>query len=309
MAVKVSEEDFARSFGVSENEMSGGVLKLIKDYDFSFKELSQVNFEATVLKILRLIENDNQVIASKERKGVWQRGWQENLDNYVKSGYDTSHLIPKFIRPGNPIRWQRRYVMPTDPWFELNYIQVLRQHVFEFYFSDCDALYEFACGTGHNLVAASKLLPNLSLVGTDFVQPSVDILKHLATKLSLELRGYLFDMKTPNFNFDLKDNSGVLTFGGLEQLGGDIGPMLNYLVQKKPKICVHIEPMIELYNDEHLPDYLAIKFQSKRGYSSGLIEKVQELEEKKKANIIKVKRLEFGSLMLEGYNLLVWEPI
>ena len=262
MSVEASVEDFARSFGISIDEMSSEVLNFIKDQDFSFNELSQVNFETTVLKILKRIENDNQVIASKERKGVWQRGWQENLDNYVKSGYDISHLIPKFIRPGNPIRWQRRYVIPTDPWFELNYIQVLRQHIFEFYFSDCDSLYEFACGTGHNLVAASKVLPNVSLIGTDFVQSSVDIIEHLASKLSLELSGYLFDMKTPNFDFDLQANSGVLTFGGLEQLGGDIVPILNYLVEKKPKICVHIEPMIELYDDEHLPDYLAIKFQS-----------------------------------------------
>ena len=67
--------------------------------------------------------------------------------------------------------------------------------------------------------------------------------------------------------------------------------------------------MIELYDYKNLPDYLGIKFQSKREYSPGSIEKVQQLEKKKKANIIKIKKVEFGSLMIEGYNLLVWEPI
>ena len=58
-----------------------------------------------------------------------------------------------------------------------------------------------------------------------------------------------------------------------------------------------------------LEDYLAIWFQSKRGYSAGLITLLQEYQNQKLISVKKIQRLNFGSLMMEGYNLIVWEPI
>ena len=47
--------------------------------------------------------------------------------------------------------------------------------------------------------------------------------------------------------------------------------------------------MEEFYDLESLEDFLAYTFQSNRGYSSGLISKLEELELKGKIEIIKAK--------------------
>ena len=77
----------------------------------------------------------------------------------------------------------------------------------------------------------------------------------------------LFNMLQPQNDYNIPNNSGVFTFGALEQLASDLMPMIEFIIQKKPKICFHSEPMIELYEDkENLEDYLAYKFQNKRNY-------------------------------------------
>jgi hypothetical protein len=49
-------------------------------------------------------------------------------------------------------------------------------------------------------------------------------------------------------------------------------------------------------------------FHKKRGYSQGLYEHLKKLEAKNKLEILESKRLGFGSIMMEGYNLIVWKP-
>ena len=75
---------------------------------------------------------------------------------------------------------------------------------------------------------------------------------------------------------------------------------------KKYKICVLIEPTTELYDDNNLSENLAKRFQTRRGYTSNLLRKLNDLAASKKINLQKVKRLKFGSLMMEGYNFFVW---
>ena len=116
-------------------------------------------------------------------------------------------------------------------------------------------------------------------------------------------------MISPDQSYKIKPNSGVFTFGALEQLAGQIEKMLDYLINQKPGICLHTEPAIELYDLENFEDYLAYKFQKKRGYSEGLIPLLKDLENAGRIKIEKIKRLHFGSLYMEGYNLIVWRPL
>lgn len=302
--------DFARSFGVLESDISLEISNLIKKFNFEITEIEGKERDNLVIRIIEKIRYDEQSIASPGRKDVWQEGWSENLEAYKASGGSYSSLIPKFIREGLPIRWFGKYYKTTDPKFELNYITVLRAFIFESFFSKLDCLYEFGAGTGFNLLQAHNSLPHLKLIGTDFVSSSVELMNKVGSDFSIPLTASLFDMLNPSAeDFRLDRNSGVLTFGSLEQLGGEIEPIVNYLCNQKPKICVHIEPAIELYNSEDMEDYLATWFQGKRGYSSGLIALLQDYESRGLLLIKKIQRLNFGSLMMEGYNLIVWEPI
>ena len=116
-------------------------------------------------------------------------------------------------------------------------------------------------------------------------------------------------MLEPRSDYNIPKSSGVFTFGSLEQLASDLEPMINFLLDSSPDIIVHTEPAIELYDDSKLNDYLAIKFQGNRGYSAGLLPLLESLEKQGKIKLIKVKRLFFGSLYMEGYNTFVWKKV
>ena len=79
-------------------------------------------------------------------------------------------------------------------------------------------------------------------------------------------------------------------------------------MSQKPEIIIHVEPAPEFYNKRQLVDYLGDSFQSKRKYTNNLLSYLKELKINKKIKIIKLCKSPFGSLMMEGYNLIVWKP-
>jgi hypothetical protein len=301
--------DFALSFGVDKNTFSNSCRQLILDTNFCYRYIKGKELESLLMRIITRIDEDQQVIGALDRKEVWEKGWQENLDEFNKSNFDEKMLVPKFIRSNNPIRYNQRYIFPEHPEFELNYVRVFRKWYLEHYFAKVENIYEFGCGTGFNLLAAAELFPKKKFFGSDFVQSSINLLNTIGKSKKISLSGALFDMINPNYDYHIQDNSGIFTFGSLEQLASKTDNMLNYLITQKPEICVHTEPALELYDPTNLSDYLAIKFQGKRGYTTGLIPKLKKLESEGKIELLKVKRLYVGSLYMEGYNLIVWKPL
>ena len=89
----------------------------------------------------------------------------------------------------------------------------------------------------------------------------------------------------------------------------EIHNFINYLLEKKPKICFHIEPTVEFYTNDTIFDYLATKFHRKRGYTEGLVPYLKKLESNKKIKIDVCHRFNFGSMFMEGYNLVVWRCV
>ena len=118
---KVSVSDFANHFGTSTNDFDSEIKKMINDIDFSYFELSERENSKTILEILKKIELDEQKIASKAREDVWQKGWNENYEEFIKSNYSLDTLIPKFIRPNQLIRLNRRFIKPNNNWLSTSY--------------------------------------------------------------------------------------------------------------------------------------------------------------------------------------------
>ena len=115
-------------------------------------------------------------------------------------------------------------------------------------------------------------------------------------------------MLEPRENYEIGPSAAIYTFGSLEQLASKLDPILDFFVKKRPLVCLHCEPAIEYYEDDSIVDVLGRQFQGQRGYSSGLITKLKNLENEGKIEILKMKRLFFGSFFMEGYNLFVWRP-
>ena len=306
---KVTFNDFIESFGAEKNSMPKECIDLIAQKDFSYEILEGDEKEKVILEVIKRLETDKQIIGAKERQDVWNNGWGENLQDFIDSGYDLKKLIPKFIRPNQPIRLNGNYIVSPNHTFELDYFKVLRLWVFKKYLKDVDSVYEFGCGTGFNLVELARLYPQKKLHGLDFVPASRDIVNNIAEHYGWNIQGHIFDMVSPDESFQLDKNSAVLTFGSIEQLASKFEAFLQFLLNRQPALCISIEPTVELYDENKLFDYLAIKFHRKRGYTQGFLPRLQELEKNGKIEILKVKRLFFGSLFIEGYNLIIWRPV
>lgn len=302
-------EEFAKSFGINASELPILTTECILNMDFSLNELTDIERDKLLIKIIEKIRNDKQKIASFERKKVWDSGWEENFSIF-KHSKNNDDLIPKFIRRGEVIRWFSKFYLPNNNDFEIDYIKVLRTYIYETFLNNIENIYEFGAGTGFNLVHFAELNPSFNLIGTDFVQSSVDLMALVGSIRKINLKSELFDMLNPeNSKIRIQNNSAVLTFGSLEQLGGDIEPFFNYLIGQSPSIVVHVEPMVETYNQNILEDYLAFWFQSNRGYTTGIMDLLQKYEKDSRIKILKFQRLNFGSLMMEGFNLVCWKKI
>ncbi len=301
-------EDFCRAFGILPSEMPRECTALIERLDFRYSLIRDTAYKDLLLRIIRRYDDDTQKIAAAERTQVWHQGWQEALESFVKSEHSDDALVPRFIRPGQPIRVFQQYVESPNPRFEYHWVELIRTWFLSSYFGHCDHIWEFGCGTGFNLVAASRLFPNKQLWGSDFVSSAVELVNKIAEVKRLNLKGFRFDMLKPDFGMIFPPNSGVFTFGSLEQLGGNIDPMLNYLLGNQPKVVVHVEPAAELYDPDNLHDYLALRFQNKRGYTAGLVNKLKALHESGRIELSKIQRTMIGSMLMEGYNIFVWRP-
>jgi hypothetical protein len=305
---RLTAEDFAEAFGVEQSRLPQACVELISRTDLRYRHMHGAEKEHTILEVLKRIEADTQKIASAERRDVWERGWRQALEDYVKSGYAEDALVPRFIRPNQAVRLKGNYVMPENPRFELEFVRVLREWMFREFFADTLEVHEFGCGTGFNLLALAGMSPGKQLHGSDFVPASVELVNEIGKKRGLALSARLFDMTSPDMQYPLQPGAGVFTFGSLEQLGGRFERFLQFLVDHRPRICVHVEPTVELYDENTLSDYLAAKFHRKRGYTEGFLPRLRELANDGVIELVKVKRLGFGSLMMEGYSLMAWKP-
>lgn len=306
---KISPFDFCNSLGIKEEELFLETRKIIINGNFDHEVISDLDKEDIYKTVIDKIRNDSQLIGSPDRKNIWHKGWNENLELYSSNVDNLSSLIPKFIRPTDVVRLFGQYVKPQNSMFELSYFEVIRDHLFRTYFNDVSSVYEYGCGTGFNLVELAKIYPDKNLYGSDFVQSSVDLVNKVAKSRVLNINSFIFDMVHPDKSRAIEPNSGVYTFGSLEQISSQFEEFIEYLLHQKITRCVHMEPTIELYDQDILFDYLAAWFHSKRGYTTGLLPYLQRKEAEGSIRIIKTKRTGMGSIMMEGFSYIVWEPL
>jgi len=303
---RLKVEDFATLFGTVPSQIKSTCRGLIDQYDFAYRVLEGSERDDALLTVVDAIDTDTQIIGAQERKGVFQKGWGENLQAFKAGDNDLRTLIPKYIKPNPILRLNRQYIRPATKTFELDYYRVFRQWLFETYLDDIDTVYEFGCGTGWNLVHLAEIHPCLEMHGFDFVNSSRDLLEHIRESYGLNITGHLFDMLDPDEEISFKGKSAVLTFGAVEQLAGDIDPFLNFVLARAPNICITVEPTVEFYDRTNLLDYLAIKFHKKRGYTAGLWPRLKQLESDGVVEIIHVNRSYLGNMLADGYSLVVW---
>jgi SAM-dependent methyltransferase len=305
--MQYSTVDFARLFGVAANAMPKPCLDLIAKADFSYEEPSPAKRDEIILGVLRHIDSGAPTQVGPQREDLWERCWAENLEKFVGSQFELEALVPKFIKPDQPVRLHQRYVVPRNPAFELAFFQVCRAFYFQKYFAGLRSVYEFGCGTGFNLVALAQQMPGTKLYGLDWSHSACEMVNLIGQRHKLDISGVRFDFFNPDRGTRFDAGSAVMTMCALEQLGPRHGAFLGFLLEKKPAICLNMEPIEELYDENNLADYLALRYHRTRGYLSGFLPRLKDLEAEGRVKILEVRRMYFGSLYHEGYSFVVWQ--
>ena len=305
---KLGPSDFAGLFGASEDSISQECRDIIDECDFQFRHATSVERDEILLTILKRLDTFAFNAAGEENQPRWEDGWRENLRDFLRLDRDLDQLIPRYWRPGQPLRLRQSHILPFNNDFEYNWFRVFRLWLFQTYLGPFDSIYEFGCGPGYNLPVLAELYPDKRIYGLDWAKSSVEIANELASTYGWDIHGILFDFFDPDSELRLDKNSVVMTIGALEQTGRNYGKFLDYLMYARPKLCIHIEPIVEWYDENNLIDYTAIRFHKQRKYLEGLPNALIELEREGKAEILKQNRTRFGSLFHEGFNQLIWRP-
>ena len=300
--------DFAELFGATEEEITRFCGDQIANLDFRHRNIEGKEKEQLILKVLKHIDSENRTVAGHERLPAWEKGWSENLQEFVESRYDIDKLFPKYFKKNVPVRLNRNYVMPIHEDFVLNVTKLFRSWLYQKYFQEAENIYEFGCGSAHHLAYLAILFPDKKLHGFDWAETSRQIIRLLAQHYGWSIQGGCFDFFHPDETLNIRPNSAVFTFGALEQVGKNHEYFLEFLLRKSPELCVNVEGLSELYEQDYLLDYLALKYHKRRNYLDGFLTRLRELEEEEKIEIIKVHHQQFGNLFDDPHSYVIWKP-
>ena len=297
--------DFEKIFNEKLNDY---VKSRIKKYKFSYYDLTFPERDACIKKIVSILLEQNIIRAGRQRIEHWEKGWSENLEKIAIS-LIAEPIIPRYFGKYNIVRWNQKFIKPASKNFEYNMLGVILDWVFDKYIRNAGAVYEFGCGTGHNLVRARKLNPAAILWGLDWAVSSQAIIRKLALERSdSKLFAHRFNFFNPDMDFLVEKDAVVYTVASLEQIGTEFDKFITYLRSNKPKLCIHVEPIAELLDENNLLDYLSIKYFKKRNYLDGFLTYLRQLESKGDIKILKAQRNYIGSFFIEGYSVVVWIP-
>jgi hypothetical protein len=241
-----------------------------------------------------------------KRINDWENGWLENLENYRENQFIDS-LTPKYFGKDPTLRFKNNFIFSQNYDLELNFFATLMDYISIRYLKGFEHVYEFGCGTFHNLIRIRSLFEKVNLTGLDWTTSSNQIGQKLFDKY--QINNYEFDFYNPDFTLKVTDNSCALTVAALEQVGTKSKKFIDYLLLSNFRRVVHVEPIIELLNPKDRLESLSIKYSQERNYLEGLLPYLEKNEAEGKLKILTCEKSYIGSHYLDGYQIIVWENI
>lgn len=303
----LSSDDFTRIF---KESLSDFVLTKIAQADLSYQEISSADRDACLIKIVNTLTDQFLVYSGEHRHEQWNKGWAENLQDYSEKN-DITAAKPKYFGKYPINRFEQRFIKALSADFEVNILAILQYWLFDKYLKNYQHVYEFGCGTGHNLLRLRELNQQAELYGLDWAESSQQLIKNFRTSgVDKNIHAHNFDFFKPDYSFKLKADAAIFTMAALEQVGDRYQEFVDYLLENKPSLCLHIEPVAELLDPEHnLLDCLSVAYFNKRKYLSGYLSYLQSLERSGKIKILAAQRSYIGSFFIDGYSIIVWQVI
>ncbi len=256
------------------------------------KLLTKKEEERAIIQILDVLLDKSVPFSGKHRQSQWEKGWSQNT---------LADIVPKYFGKHKINRLNGRLVWGMSKEYEVNMLYSLVDKLAIKYLRGLSDVYEFGCGTGHNLLRIQAVSPRSILHGFDWTRSSNELVK------AMGFHAENFDYFNPP-EINLRPDSGVYTVASLEQIGTKYKKFVNYLLEQKPRVVVHIEPIPELLDPTNLLDYLSIAYMKKRKYLSGYLDYLKGLEKQGKITIHEACRSGIGSFLIDGYSLVIWSP-
>lgn len=276
----------------------------IDNFDLKYRELFDYERDNYILNFVNVLTN-NITKSGEHRILEWESGWKENLDKF-KETKNIEDLIPKYHGKNNIVRLRGDIFVPLVDNFDYKIHICIVDAVLQHYFKNVKNIFEFGCGPAYHLIRLNNFNKNYKLSGSDWTSTSQEIIKEINSVLDTNINYFNFDFFRPDYNINIPENSGIYTVAALEQVGENFKNFIDFLLEKKPEICVHLEPIDELLDNNKLMDSLSIKYFRKRNYLKGFLPYLENLEKDGKIEIINKKRTYSGSYFIEGHSLIVW---
>jgi hypothetical protein len=279
----------------------------VNSFDLKYRKLSKKELDHYLNHCVNVLTSDI-TISGKHRITEWEKGWDENLTSFNESK-NIQDLIPKYHSKNRIVRWNGDVVMPLTENFDYKIHICFVDAILRHYSKGLKNVFEFGCGPAYHLIRLKKYDENINVFGTDWTTSSQKIIENINHILNMDIKGINLDFFNPDYNIEIPKNSAIYTVASLEQIGDEFGKIVDFMIEKKPSICIHMEPIDELLDKDILVDNLSIKYFRKRNYLNGFLPYLESLEEKNKIKILKKQRIFSGSYFIEGHSLIVWKPL
>lgn len=260
------------------------------DYEFLNEKETNLVIDHVIDHILSVGKTPNQ--------NQWNDAWHD-----VAKCDSPKYFKPRFtIEDQGIYRYKQKYIKSPDLNLEKKFHDELLKNIQQKYLTDINCVVEFGCGTGHNLQKIRGRSPKIKVFGSDWADSSQKILE------AQNIPSWNFDMTLCDGGFEFpteilrQEHICFLTVGSMEQLGERWHKFMEFMRDFKPKKSIHIEPIIELYDDSNPIDSLAIKYHKKRNYLHGFFDFISSQKELKF-----YERTCFGNTYNEGFTVLELE--
>lgn len=104
----LTSKELAKIFGAAEEELVRYCGDLIESSNFHYRKVEGEERDQLILRVLKLINSKELATAGPKRQPDWEKGWSENLKEFVESGYDVDKLVPKYFKKNSPCSTQSR---------------------------------------------------------------------------------------------------------------------------------------------------------------------------------------------------------
>lgn len=303
--MKLTHRDFEHLWSTSLLPIA---INEINEMEYEYEALTPAEEIEVVTEIHREVLENKFVKAGQDRETAWEKGWDENLKNFKRTE-NIDELVPKYFGKSNINRLGQHFIRSTSKNFDLNMLRAIQARVFSEYLMEAKNIYEFGCGTGHNLLFLSRFNLEASLVGLDWAKSSQEILQLLnKTQVNKNIAGRRFDYFSPDDDFKLVPSSAVLTIASLEQIGDKHKPFIDYLLKNQPSIVIHVEPFRDLLDDQDSIDLTSIVYMKQRNYIEGYCQEILDLQNNNRARVHLFERTFIGSKYVDGYTIMIWSP-